>query len=395
MNGFIRVRARTAFLHAGGRTIVGRIAEVLHRAGVVPYVVCPADLMADAAAAVADVSTTVTVVGEHSEALRWRLVDAGNELVLLAEADAVYDERLLREAAGWKQPARLVESGSGMGLSVHLASERLSAGIDAPHEAGEPVDVSALPTYSLALRRRQPLFRVPVKGADDLGHARNVLARSASKGHQELLVYLLNRPAEVWLSRRIAESRITPNQLTALCNLLAFIATGLFATGQLWTGVVLALAVGIVDGLDGRQARIQVRTSKLGEIEHLLDKVYEISWTVALAWHFRATPWAFWLAGIWFVAYMLDGASYTVFKARWKYMLDEASPFDRAVRFVASCRNSNVAILLVGLIAGRPGVAGVVIVVWSVVIAAAHLLRALWWTRRHPPGSRPGDPYFA
>jgi len=61
--------------------------------------------------------------------------------------------------------------------------------------------------------------------------------------------------------------------------------------------------------------------------------------------------------------------------------------FDRAVRFVASRRNTNVAFLLAGLAIGRPREACVAIVVWSVVTVAVHVLRVVWWSLR-PAASR-------
>jgi hypothetical protein len=51
-----------------------------------------------------------------------------------------------------------------------------------------------------------------------------------------------------------------------------------FRDGHLIGGIVLALIIGIVDGLDGKQARIRVETSVLGKIEHRFDSFFEVVW---------------------------------------------------------------------------------------------------------------------
>jgi len=48
-------------------------------------------------------------------------------------------------------------------------------------------------------------------------------------------------------------------------------------------GALLTFAVGIVDGLDGKLARIRGCPTKLGLMEHPFDILYEFSWLIALA----------------------------------------------------------------------------------------------------------------
>ena len=56
-----------------------------------------------------------------------------------------------------------------------------------------------------------------------------------------------------------------------MTNIVAWAATFLFATGRLGWGTILALAVGILDGLDGKQARVKIETTKAGKLEHWFD----------------------------------------------------------------------------------------------------------------------------
>ena len=52
---------------------------------------------------------------------------------------------------------------------------------------------------------------------------------------------------------------------------------------------MLALIVGVLDGIDGKLARLKAQTTKAGKREHDLDYLVETSWWAALAYHFHAT----------------------------------------------------------------------------------------------------------
>ena len=226
-----------------------------------------------------------------------------------------------------------------------------------------------------------------MQSADDRQAVTHTLIEASRKGHQDLPAMLVNAPLEAAALRLLANTSVTPNQLTAVCNLLAYGVAALFATGHLLLGAIGAVAVGVVDGLDGRQARIQLRTTPLGAAEHLLDKIYEVLWIAALAY---AVSGGFSdhsgvrLLLVWIAAYLLDTAAYDLVKWRTGSTLDEASRLDAAVRVVAGRRNVYVFILLAGVLAGQPQAAFRGIVWWAVVTAAVHGLRAtavIWSSR--------------
>jgi CDP-L-myo-inositol myo-inositolphosphotransferase len=180
--------------------------------------------------------------------------------------------------------------------------------------------------------------------------------------------------------RLLANTAVTPNQITVVCNLLAYGVAALLATGHLLAGAVGAMIVGVIDGLDGRQARVQLRTSRLGRLEHLLDKIYEVLWIVALAWslsgHFADRRTVVLLI-VWIAAYLADTAAYDVVKWRTGATLDEASRLDAAIRAVAGRRNIYACMLLAGSLLGAPDEAFVAIVGWAVITALVHALRAV------------------
>jgi hypothetical protein len=105
---------------------------------------------------------------------------------------------------------------------------------------------------------------------------------------------LVHAPIEKFLISYLCRTSITPHQLTIAWIVLACATTILFALGHLIWGIVLALVVGILDGLDGKQARIKVETSKSGTLEHRFDSLFEVAWPSALAYHFST-----WLCSSW------------------------------------------------------------------------------------------------
>src|SRR5262249_8333231 len=94
-------------------------------------------------------------------------------------------------------------------------------------------------------------------------------------------------PIESWLVSNLWNSSIKPNQITFVTMLVGLVVTFCYAAGRLWLGTLGALLIGILDGLDGKLARIKVETTTLGKREHTLDYVVEMSWWTALAWHFH------------------------------------------------------------------------------------------------------------
>ena len=180
---------------------------------------------------------------------------------------------------------------------------------------------------------------------------------------------------------------MTPNQITAVCNLLAYAVAALLATGHLLAGAIGAIVVGVVDGLDGRQARVQLRTTPLGRLEHLLDKVYEILWMVAPP---TGCPAALAIDRIshallaWIAAYLLDTVAYDVVKWDTGATLDEASPLDASSGSLPAAATSTPACCWSACWPDSPTGRSAAIVWWAVVTAAVHGLRAgcVIWKRR-------------
>ena len=336
----------------------------------------------------------------------WPGNSARTQLVLVVPADSVFDPRLLRPLISQANPTVLVDSGMRRqqlqtliasapdtvvgklcgpavlsyewtaaqdGFFEHALRDRLeSDGLDA-------VDVSHQPLYYVSMRRKLRPYWFPAPSAANRKLAKRVLFDSIQKGTLDIPA-LVHAPIETFLISRLCKTRITPNQLTLLCNVVAWTATILFATGYLGWGLTLALVVGVLDGLDGKQARLKVETTRRGKIEHWFDAVFEMSWWIALAWHFHVSEQlqsAFGYLLLLLAAEGVDGlAKGSVYFTTGK-VIDELGTFERFVRLIGGRRNIYIWILTIGFLLGTPAKAFVVMAWLQVATALVHLPTAI------------------
>ena len=340
-----------------------------------------------------------------------RGIGSEGELVIVLPGDAVWDERLLRLLLARNEPAVLVDSappppvepfvnrmpetprGRLTGAAV-LDPAWMSRETGLLHEvlyrqagAGSlPVlDIAELPAYSLMMRRELRPLWIPAPAPTQRKRAERLILDSAQKGSLDLPAWV-HGPIETSIVARLCKTSITPNQLTALCNVVAWAVVPLFATGHLVWGTALALAVGVLDGLDGKQARVKVETTEAGKLEHWLDTLYELAWLLALAYYFQtsdALPEAWKYLLLFLAAEGVDGLAKLSIIRRYGRLIDELSPLDRAIRFFGGRRNVYIWILAVGVLFGAPAQSFVVMVWWEVVTAVVHVARAVWaiWVR--------------
>jgi phosphatidylglycerophosphate synthase len=122
------------------------------------------------------------------------------------------------------------------------------------------------------------------------------------------------------------------------------IAAGIaFAYGWLWTGLILALITGPLDGVDGKLARTRIEFSKWGDLEHLLDKLLEYGWYLAIAGHFAhvqgsALPWA--IAALIILPALAEAVQGEVFRRLTGVQLDDVGEAERRIRLFSGRRNT-------------------------------------------------------
>jgi phosphatidylglycerophosphate synthase len=323
--------------------------------------------------------------------------------VLVIRGDVVFDIRLLRALLTQTSSTALVDTaapnirgklcGAAL-LQREWASARNGPIDNALVEALEQDTIAALdvanqPFYHPGLRRNLRPFWFPAPVIADKKAAERVLLDSVQKGTLDFPAWI-HAPIEKFLLRYLCRTSITPNQLTIFWALLACLTTILFATGYLAWGIVLALIIGIIDGLDGKQARIKVETTPGGKIEHHLDSFFDVVWPIALAFHFHASgelPSAFYYLAVLLIAEGVDGIAKAVIYSAAGRAMTAPRLFDQFVRLIGGRRNIYIWVLVIALILGAPAKALVVMAWWEAITAAIdvpHALRLLFLRRTTP-----------
>ncbi|MBZ9572104.1 NTP transferase domain-containing protein [Patescibacteria group bacterium] len=215
----------------------------------------------------------------------------------------------------------------------------------------------------------------------DLDRAKRLIIENSQKkrGASDFVAHYFNRPIENAILYYISDwSFITPNRLTIATNILAWFTTYLFFSGFLGLGALLTFAVGIMDGLDGKLARIRWCSTKLGLMEHPFDMLYEFSWLVALALFLSQSegllPITFAAISITFIAFYRF--CYDQFSRAMGVSLDVYGRFERAFRRIAGRRNIYNVYILIGVILGGPLYSLMGILFHSALTAVVYALRA-------------------
>ena len=120
-------------------------------------------------------------------------------------------------------------------------------------------------------RAAAPVASAPLLVASkaDLAVAERRLTRALGKGADGFMERNVERPLSRILSRRLARTRVTPNQMTLISATVGLAAAPFFlSAATLWqtVGALLFLAHAILDGCDGELARLRFQESRWGGI---------------------------------------------------------------------------------------------------------------------------------
>ncbi|MFN3591211.1 MAG: CDP-alcohol phosphatidyltransferase family protein [Thermaurantiacus sp.] len=352
---------------AAGRTLVERqLRQLLHETDAELLLLAPAvpDRLARWLASQPRVRCVAT-----PEALARHLagrVDGG----LVLAPGLLIDERLIRAMArAAPGPAMLVFSGTPPEGALRLDSGTHSAGLirlpaplisrtalqlgdwdlgatleRAAVEAGaRRIAVESLDRYDPPRRRELPFLWARPESVADCRAATSAVIAAAQKGCLDWPARFLHPPVENLLVRLLLPTRITPNMVTLLTAILGIGALAAFLIGQPLVGLGLVLLIGPLDGVDGKLARARVEYSRWGDLEHVLDKILEYGWFLAIGFWLAAQGHgiAAWLAAGGIIVFALAEATQGEFFRRFTgRQLDDWGPFERRWRLVAGRRNT-------------------------------------------------------
>jgi phosphatidylglycerophosphate synthase len=328
------------------------------------------------------------------------LEQSQSERFLIVPANIYCDARLLAALCAKDSSAALVDSNPPefarslirnpcgpalitrdflLGLSpVAALLEQLTNRID--NREIDSVDAAEEDDYIVGMRRHVRPLCFPAPPEEKRRLAERVILDSAQNGTLDLPAYI-HGPIETTIISLLCKTRITPNQITIGGFVIGCSATAAFALGRVGLGIIAAVIFGIVDGLDGKQARVKIETTERGKWEHHLDDLIEYSWWTAIAfqlWRSGLFPNVFYFFALLIGSHLLDHFARRRTKMAKGRLLDDVAPFDRAFRLIAARRNVYVWILACGFLLNAFPQSYAVICGWAAFSAAVHLVRSIW-----------------
>ena len=317
-----------------------------------------------------------------------------DEPVALVLAGQVIDPRLYRAAFSadssvWIGDHAVDSSGQAAGFDV--VGLRI-ARLDVPESPAEdPLEclrgtdqevllVGDLDAYIPNLRRTLRPYWTHTRDAGDRERAASLLLDATQKGVLDFPARFLHPPPENFLVRLLSRTPITPNQITVLTGVIGFAAAGLFAIGSYAPALATALLVNVLDGVDGKLARVKLLASRFGDrLDHILDVLFEFSWYLGLGWGLSGgdPSGTLFLLGVGLMGVMLGSRAMSgVYKRISGRQIHDHRAFDRGFRLVAGRRNIYIVILVAGALLGNLSATFLFCFAWSVVTLGVYMLRS-------------------
>jgi phosphatidylglycerophosphate synthase len=246
------------------------------------------------------------------------------------------------------------------------------------------VDVSSNSSYSVNLKRTLSPFVFKVNGKNDLKSCKKALLERGQKGIH--FTSRVNKRIEDFLSFYLVEvSCITPNFVTIVTNLLAYVVVALFLLNNFLLGLALAFLVSITDGLDGKIARLRGVSSKVGELEHSFDTLYEEVWYASFSLAVFSVTGDFSNVILGLLIIILNSFIkhlYMQFKASTGVPLTTYSRADRIFAVVDGRRNVYLLYFLLGFIAKNMQLSLILSFVHSAITALFYSISAIYHLRK-------------
>jgi phosphatidylglycerophosphate synthase len=309
-------------------------------------------------------------------------LEASQPLFLL-DANLLLDQRIL-ETLRHQSPPCFVAMGNGKDPSPlwrvgWLRPEDLPLGPALLQQAGR-VSLAAVPLYDAELRGEAVPYCEKIRTEEDLDRGWHLLLDWGSQRSRHVIEKLINLPIENWLVRQWCHTLITPDQVTLLTVAVALVGASLFYQGWVLLAVLFAWITTVLDGVDGKLARVKLLTSRLGKFDHMVALFYENAWYLAAAADLSRThgPSA-WNTGLSITAFVVcDTLLRTMFTQLKEKSLDNMSRFDRYFHLIGGHRSLYLLIFLVGFLFDAPLVALQVVLYWAGTTVLIHVGRAAY-----------------
>ena len=250
----------------------------------------------------------------------------------------------------------------------------------AQNRDAEIFDITQINKYVPSMWKEVKPFWIDIDTKDDLKKAKKLIIENACRGRNDLLATYINKPIENFIVNRLASRQITPNQITIITNIIAYLGTFLFFRGYLIFASFLTFIVSFMDGVDGKLARVKLATSNIGKMEHASDYLFEHSWYIALAIYLSNT---FGVLPVLLSTFILlfDGFSHYCECAFEKVIknrsLEDYGKIEQLFRKFDGRKNSYIIFILIGVLIEYPIGSLFAIFIWSMISALFYCFRTM------------------
>lgn len=382
-----------ALARLGGITVLERQLRVLERAGCRRIVV-----WTDSAAEAVRAAVAIRAAG--SAHVECRTADGKGVLTALSAAVAIDAPPVILLLGHVVCSAAAVKTlGEGQGIVLPkgaggcVAAACLGrAQLDRLRNADDDALASRLEQIGVSLAtatEAQTCF--PIQSQADLRSGLTTLILAMQKTGGDFMGDYLHPKPENWMVHQVAETPVTPNVVSVINISIGILAAALFAHGDFRLGVLLALLVGMLDGVDGKLARLRLTQSKMGAFLDgiVTDGVLQTLWMLGLAWYGHTVLQD--RNALWLVALALVSENLTRVVVRWyKLRFNNEEQLDLIPRFrkVRAGRNVYVFLLILAAIPDSPMLGLWGIALWAFACFAFRTGHGYLRARQVPPGKR-------
>jgi len=275
-----------------------------------------------------------------------------------------------------------LRAGLLLAADLRLWAEQGEAAVAERAATLRPADIDP---FDPALRGPLLPYFMEVTSPADARRATRLLLSCQQKQVMDLPAEILHPPLENALTLLLLDTPVSPNAVTLVGALLGALVAWLFWHGQFLAGALLGFFVGVLDGVDGKLARMRLQFSRLGSYEDFIDYLYETSWYIALGFGLHALPGGLhapaWAAAM-VVADTADNIFYTLAGKWYGRSIDLFSPWDGRFRRIAGRRNVYNIMFIVGFAMGWPMATFAAATAWAVITAMVHAARLVAYGRQ-------------
>jgi phosphatidylglycerophosphate synthase len=303
---------------------------------------------------------------------------------VLLRDDFIYDEVLIEALLA--RPGVALVTPEGMAAAVHggrnagdedsLRRGQIPAGL-------RPLDAVALASsYNKSLRKRAAPYLLQIGSMPAVALERHMF-NGAYKGVTDFVTKRVWPWPAFHVTRLCARFGIGPNLVTAVSLVFVLAAMALFWHAQFAAGLVCAWAMCFLDTVDGKLARVTLRSTPFGNVfDHGIDLIHPPFWY--WAWYEGLNARAGEDATLLHLALILIVAGYVggrlqegLFQLLFGIEMHIWRPLDSAFREITARRNPNLFILTVATILGAPDRGFVAVAAWTAICFLFHTVRIL------------------